>query len=165
LSELVPPPPAISSGRTKWIALGALAVAGIAFFAIASGGIGRNLVYYWGPAEVAKAGEKAVGATIRLGGQVAPGTVKYSADSSSLTFEVRDAKAVVKVHSSGVPPQMFRENVGVVVEGTMTAGGVFESNRLMVSHDNEYRPPKAGSDVATADLMKSTSGLEKPESR
>jgi cytochrome c-type biogenesis protein CcmE len=163
MSDLVPPPPAIAGGRSKWFALGALALAAVAFFAIATGGIGKNLVYYWGPTDLANAGERAVGATIRLGGQVAPGSVKYGADSSSLTFEVRDPRAVVKVHSTGVPPQMFRENVGVVVEGTMTAGGVFESSRLMVSHDNEYRAPKAGEDVRTADLMKSTADLPKAE--
>ena len=56
--------------RTKWFALGALAVAGAAFAIITAGGIGENLVYYWGPAELHAAGEKAVGATIRLGGKV-----------------------------------------------------------------------------------------------
>jgi cytochrome c-type biogenesis protein CcmE len=36
---------------------------------------------------------------------------------------------------------MFRENIGVVVEGTMVDGGYFQSNRLMVSHNNEYKAP------------------------
>ena len=35
---------------------------------ITVGGIGKNLVYYWGPTELHAAGDKAVGATIRLGG-------------------------------------------------------------------------------------------------
>ena len=43
--------------------------------------------------------------------------------------------------TKSVPPQMFREGIGVVVEGTMTQAGHFESQRLMVSHDNEYRAP------------------------
>ena len=63
--------PRLSGSRTKWIALGALAVAGAAFALLAAGGIGENLVYYWGPAELVSAGSKAYGATIRLGGQVA----------------------------------------------------------------------------------------------
>ena len=41
--------------------------------------------------------------------------------ASELEFDVSDGKAVVHVRSSGVPPQMFREGIGVVVEGTMTA--------------------------------------------
>ena len=50
----------------------------------------------------------------------------------------------VVVHSRETPPQMFRDNIGVVVEGTYSSSGVFESNRLMVNHSNEYRPPAEG---------------------
>ena len=154
-----PSKPLLPASKSRWFALGAIAIAGTAFFAIASGGIGKNLVYYWGPTELVKAGHRAEGATIRLGGQVVGGSVHFNAGSSSLDFEVRDTKEKVRVHSQGVPPQMFRENVGVVVEGTMTPEGVFDSSRLMVSHDNQYKAPKAGQDVKTADLMTTTSGL------
>jgi len=50
----------------------------------------------------------------------------------------------VLVSSTEVPPQMFREGIGVVVEGTYDRSGVFTSHRLMVNHSNEYRPPKPG---------------------
>jgi cytochrome c-type biogenesis protein CcmE len=158
--ELPPLKPLLPASRTRWFAVGALAIAAVSFLAIASGGIGKNLVYYWGPTELKAAGAKAQGATIRLGGQVAPGTIKFSEDTSSLTFDVHDLKATVSVHSQGVPPQMFRENIGVVVEGTVAPNGVFECSRLMVSHDNQYRAPKPGEDVKVSDLMTSTTGLK-----
>ncbi len=41
---------------------------------------------------------------------------------------------------------MFREGIGVVVEGTFDATQVFKTNRLMINHSNEYRPPKPGED-------------------
>lgn len=147
--------------KTKYFAIAALAVAGAAFLAITAGGIGENLVYYWGPTELQQAGRKAVGATIRLGGQVAKGSIVQKPGVSSLEFDVVDGRSSVHVKSAGVPPQMFREGIGVVVEGTMTTSGHFESKRLMVSHGNEYRAPddpKAGVDVER--LMKSTKGLE-----
>ena len=50
------------------------------------------------------------------------------------------------VRSTEVPPQMFREGIGVVVEGTFDKTQVFSSNRLMVNHSNEYRAPKPGED-------------------
>ena len=151
----------MKTGSKKYFAIGALLVAGAAFVAITAGGIGQNLVYYWGPSELRAAGSKAVGATIRLGGQVAKGSIVQQQGVSALEFDVTDGKATVHVKSAGVPPQMFREEIGVVVEGTFTKAGHFESRRLMVSHGNEYRAPddpKAG--VSVERLMKSTKGLD-----
>ncbi|MGH9456862.1 MAG: cytochrome c maturation protein CcmE [Thermoanaerobaculia bacterium] len=139
----------------RWYAAGALAVAAAAFVVITAGGIGENLVYYWGPAELKEAGEKAVGATIRLGGQVVAGSITGSGGPSSLAFDVTDGKEIVHVRASGVPPQLFREGIGVVVEGTMTREGYFAGKRLMVSHDNEYRAPREGEGVDTEKLIRS----------
>ena len=147
------------TNRNRWIAVAAVAVAAIGFFVITMGGIGENLVYYWGPSEIHQAGDKAVGATIRLGGQVAPNSIKLASASSNLEFDVTDGKASVHVKSTGVPPQMFREGIGVVVEGTMTKSGWFESERLMVSHGNEYKAPTEGEPTDVKELMKTTEGL------
>jgi len=146
--------------QARWFALGALGLAGVAFAIITAGGIGENLVYYWGPAELRAAGDKALGATIRLGGQVAKGSVQYGEGASALEFDVGDGKALVHVRSRGVPPQMFREGIGVVVEGTLTRAGHFESQRLMVSHNNEYRAPGDAYQGDMQKLMSTTSGLE-----
>lgn len=148
------------SGKTRYFAIGALFVAGAAFVAITAGGIGQNLVYYWGPTELRQAGKKAVGATIRLGGQVAKGSVVQKPGVSALEFDVVDGNASVHVKSSGVPPQMFREGIGVVVEGTLTKSGDFECKRLMVSHGNEYRSPDDPKRIDVKKLMQSTTGLE-----
>jgi cytochrome c-type biogenesis protein CcmE len=145
--------------RNRWFAVAALAVAAAAFAVITVGGIGENLVYYWGPTELHAAGDKAVGATIRLGGQVAPGSVEYK-EGSALEFDVADGRSKVRVRSTGVPPQMFREGIGVVVEGTMNRTGQFECQRLMVSHGNEYRAPGEGEKPDTRKLMETTQGLE-----
>jgi cytochrome c-type biogenesis protein CcmE len=39
---------------------------------------------------------------------------------------------------------MFRDGIGVIVEGRMTRAGIFESTNLMVKHSNEYRAPPEG---------------------
>lgn len=143
--------------RNRLAAMGAVGIALVAFLVITASGIGENLVYYWGPTELREAGKRAVGATIRLGGQVAPGSIVQ--DGSTLQFRVTDGRNVVAVRSSGVPPQMFREGIGVVVEGTMTDAGVFTSDRLMVSHDNEYRAPDDPAAADTRQLIESTEGI------
>lgn len=145
--------------RSRLFLIIALGVAAIAFGIIATTGISRNLVYYWSPTDITHAGDKAYGATIRLGGQVAPGSIRMG--NGSLTdFDVTDRKTTVHVKASGIPPQMFREGIGVVVEGTMVRDGYFQSDRLMVSHNNEYRAPKEGEAINAKSLIKSTKGLE-----
>ena len=145
--------------RGRIFAVVALLVAGGALVAITAGGIGENLVYYWSPSDLRNAGNKAYGATIRLGGQVAQNSVVMGTGASQLSFDVVDGKARVPVRSTGVPPQMFREGIGVVVEGTMTRAGHFECSRLMVSHSNEYQAPSGKDPVDTKNLMKTTEGL------
>jgi len=134
--------------RNRLIAVGALLVAGAGLAFVAFGNIGENLVYYWSPAEMVSQGEKAYGPTIRLGGVVKPGSIQWNAEHTTLHFQVandhKPEAVAVTVRSTEVPPQMFREGIGVVVEGTYDKSQVFSSNRLMVNHSNEYRAPKPG---------------------
>lgn len=136
------------ANRNRLIAVGALVVAATGLGLVAYGNMGQSLVYYWSPSEMMSQGEKAYHATIRLGGIVQKGSLDWNAQHTQLAFRVADNKEPgapsVKVVSTEVPPQMFREGIGVVVEGTYDKSGVFTSNRLMVNHSNEYRPPKPG---------------------
>ena len=145
--------------KSRWFMLGAFVVAGAAFTVIAASGINKNLVYYWTPADLHANGDKAYGATIRLGGMVAKNSIR-NIGGSAVEFDVKDATHVVHVKTSTVPPQMFRENIGVVVEGTMVKGGYFQSNRLMVSHNNEYKAPEAGHPVDRKELERMMKSVE-----
>jgi len=165
MSDMTAPVSATAQMRrkTRLFMIAAFAVAAVAFIVIAWGGINKNLVYYWTPTDLHAAGNKAYGATIRLGGMVTPGSIRNRSGVSGLEFDVHDATGLVHVKSSGVPPQMFRENIGVVVEGTMTKGGYFQCNRLMVSHNNEYKAPKSGHPIDKKELerlMRTTEGLD-----
>jgi cytochrome c-type biogenesis protein CcmE len=143
-------------GKRRRLTFVALGVAALAILALSLGGIGQNLVYYWGPSELQAAGDKAIGATIRLGGLVADGSIRRASGASGVEFDVVDRQgALTHVKCSGVPPQMFRERIGVVVEGTLSRAGHFEGHRLMVSHGNEYRAPSEGEQAAIDELMRS----------
>jgi cytochrome c-type biogenesis protein CcmE len=141
--------------RRVFITLVALIVAGGVLTYLAFGGLGENLVYYWSPTELNASGDQAVGASIRLGGLVQPGSIEREADGLTLRFAVTDGQESVRVAAETVPPAMFRENIGVVVEGTMRDDGWFETRRLMVKHDNEYAAPGEYDDVDMQELMKS----------
>jgi cytochrome c-type biogenesis protein CcmE len=108
------------------------------------GGVGDNLVYFLTPAELLAKGAAGFDTPIRLGGMVVPNSVQWNADALDLRFRLTDGNGSVPVHAKGAPPQMFRGNIGVVVEGRYGRSGVFESQNLMVKHSNEYHPPKPG---------------------
>ena len=133
--------------RNRLLALGALAAAGATLLFLTQSSLGENLVYYWTPSEMLAQGGKAVGPTIRLGGVVEGGSIRW--DGHTLHFRVCDSESVpqktcVPVQASQVPPQMFREHIGVVIEGTLSKNTTFSSKRLMVNHSNEYQAPTAG---------------------
>ncbi len=107
-------------------------------------GIGNNLVYFLTPTELVAKGAKAYDTPVRLGGQVAPGSVQWDKDALDLRFTITDGAKSLEVHSKGAPPTMFRPGIGVVVEGRFTKAGIFESHSLMVKHSNEYHPPTEG---------------------
>lgn len=141
--------------RRLVLAIAAVAITAAVLAFLAFGGIGENLVYYWSPSELEVAGNEAVGATIRLGGLVEPGSVERSPDGLTLKFAVTDGGSSVPIVTSSVPPAMFREGVGVVVEGTIRKDGSFETNRLLVKHDNQYRAPGEGEEMEIEALMES----------
>ena len=124
-------------------ALAALSVAGGALWYISSGDLGENLVYYWSPTELME--KDAAGATVRLGGLVQPGTLEWDREAQTARFVVSDGRTQVPVNCKGNPPQMFREGIGVVVEGELGTDGVFTTERVMVKHSNEYQAPEDGS--------------------
>ena len=132
--------------KRRMALLGTLAVAAGVLGAVALGGIGENLVYYWGPAEIRAAGAEAVGAEIRLGGVVEAGP-DWNAETQELRFSVNDKGVSIAVEADGAPPDMFREGIGVVVEGTVTTEGVFVADRVLVKHSNEYKVPEDGAEL------------------
>jgi cytochrome c-type biogenesis protein CcmE len=131
------------SGRATGAIVGA-AVVLLAFGYLIWGGIGENLVYFLTPTELLAKGNSVVDAPVRLGGMVEANTIEWNADSRELKFKLTDGDSAVRVLSVGVPPQMFSDGQGVVVEGVYHHDGVFRSNKLMIKHSNEYRAPPPG---------------------
>ena len=132
-----------SRARHAALAAGLVVILG-GFGYLLYGGIGENLVYFLTPKELLAKGDKAFDAPVRLGGQVVPGSVTWDAQALDLRFRITDGAQTVAVRSRGAPPQMFRDGIGVVVEGRFSRAGVFESTNLMVKHSNEYRAPHEG---------------------
>jgi len=131
--------------RSKAPVIGALAVIAVVFGWLIWGGLDQNVVYFLEPHELIARGGDAVDKPVRIGGLVKPGTVKWDAAANDLRFEITDTTStIIRVRSSGTPPQMFRDGQGVVVEGRLGADTLFAATTLIIKHSNEYRAPKAG---------------------
>ncbi len=138
---LIEPKP--GRGRRVMLVVGMAAILS-GFGWLLYGGIGENLVYFLTPTELHAKGATAYEAPVRLGGMVKAGSVSWNAETLDLQFDLTDGAREMRVHSRGAPPQMFRDSIGVIVEGRLTRDDVFESTNLMVKHSNEYRAPEHG---------------------
>ncbi|GMV09217.1 MAG TPA: cytochrome c maturation protein CcmE [Gemmatimonadaceae bacterium] len=136
------------SGNVEGRKRAAMVVAAVivlgAFGYLMYGGLDKNVVFFLTPQELLAKGTEVVDVPVRLGGMVAPGSVKWNAETLDLRFQLSDGVKTVEVHSKGAPPQMFRDGMGVVCEGRFGKDGVFESTNLMIKHSEEYHPPKPG---------------------
>lgn len=137
-----PPEPMLPPRRRPWgiAVLVAVVLVVIGFLAFSS--IGNALLYYLTPTELLDRGEAAIGETVRLGGQVAPGSV--SGPATDLRFTLTDGTSDIPVHSTVAPTRSFREGSGAVVEGSLGADGVFEATQVIVKHDENYEAPAPG---------------------
>ncbi len=100
--------------KKVWGAVGVVAVVGAVAMLLA-GGLKDGVVYFLTPGEVVAQGTDAVDRPLRLGGQVKPGSVEWDAEALDLRFVVQDSVGEVPVASTGAPPAMFRDGIGVVV--------------------------------------------------
>ena len=121
------------------VALGGIAGAGV----LAASALRDEAAYFRTPAEV-KAGKAEVGEAMRLGGMGAAGSIKRQSDGVTIRFVATDGKASIPVQFTGIVPDLFAENAGMVADGRMRADGTFVADRILAKHDERYMPPQMG---------------------
>lgn len=125
----------------KWVIGGTVivgAIVGMSFLTL-----NENLVYFFTPSEAFAKASELDGQVIKVGGMIKGGSVQWKPETLSLNFVISDLKGhEIAVAHTGTPPDMFKENQGVVVEGRLTEGGkAMISRNLMVKHSEEYKRP------------------------
>jgi cytochrome c-type biogenesis protein CcmE len=85
------------------------------------------------------------GYRIKLGGMVKNGSIKR--DGTIIRFLVTDFIKEVPVTFEGVPPDLFKEDSGVVILGYFL-NGMFEAEEIFAKHDENYMPPELAIDEA-----------------
>lgn len=127
------------TGRRRRILLGA-AVIVLALGALVMTGVRQSAVYFVTPSEL-MAQDRQAGRAYRLGGMVVQGSLRQDVATREQRFLVTDGRASVPVYHRGIPPDLFAEGRGAVVEGTVAADGTFQASTIMAKHSEEYRAP------------------------
>ena len=99
----------------------------------------ENVVYFLSPTEVKNLNELTQD-KIRIGGMVKENSINIS--SEKINFVITDFKNEINVVYSGLIPNLFQENKGVVAEGFLEDKNYFKAEKILAKHDENYMPPK-----------------------
>lgn len=131
--------------------IGCFSAAGLAFTAFQD-----NLLFFYSPADVAERGI-ATGQRFRLGGLVEDGSIdRHPTDSLATRFTVVDGAGRLTVAYTGILPDLFREGQGVIAEGALGPGGVFQAETILARHDENYMPKEVADALKERGLLKPT---------
>ena len=103
-----------------------------------------NIVFFYSPTEIQqKISIKEINemSKLRLGGMVKESSIKQLNDGS-INFVITDFNKEMIVFYKGIIPDLFKEEQGVIAEGSVNKEGVFIANSILAKHDENYMPPE-----------------------
>lgn len=121
------------------LSIGLLSIAALLFLSA----MRDNIVFFHTPTDLAT-GKAGQGKHIRIGGLVEKGSIKRHANGLEVTFRVTDGNRTLPVHYTGILPDLFREEQGVVAEGKLSQE-TFEASTILAKHDENYMPREVSS--------------------
>ena len=139
-----PPPPRATPVRSRRkrraIIAGAVCVAAIVAIVVLAVALSENVVFFRTVSEAVQHRKNEQGDRLRVAGAVVPGTIAET--TKGVQFEITDGKATIPIVQTGDAPSLFKEGAPVVCEGRWSHGAAFDSDRILIKHGNEYKPPK-----------------------
>jgi cytochrome c-type biogenesis protein CcmE len=127
----------MSRKKRRLVLIGAaLAILSLAAF-LTLGALRESIVFFVTPSELAAKPAEA-GKRLRIGGLVKENSLVR--EGLSARFDVTDGRASFPVTYRGILPDLFREQQGVVAEGSFDATGIFRADTVLAKHDERYMP-------------------------
>lgn len=127
--------------RPRPATLVGLLLVGAAFVALVAISLTSAIVYYVTPTELAAERPRGF---VRLYGIVEPGSVRWQAETASLSFRITDGTTTMTVTSRSVPTGLFRDGIGVVLAGRLSGPDAFSADEILVKHSEVYAPLRPG---------------------
>ena len=123
--------------RVTFLFLSFISIILIVYLVIKS--LEENVVYFKSPTEITKLKE-ITKKKVRNGGMGKKDSIKINFDE--VNFIITDFKNEINVSFSGVVPNLFGEEKGVVAEGFIKDRKYFVANKILAKHDENYMPPE-----------------------
>lgn len=117
------------------VLMGLAITIGLALYALR-----QNIDLFYSPDQVVT-GVAPVGAQMRVGGLVVPGSVKRDPATLDVQFDLTDGKGTFTVYYHGILPDLFREGQGIVANGRLESPHAFRATEVLAKHDSTYMPP------------------------
>lgn len=143
-TDTLPPPapttpPRRSRAKRRAVIAAAVCVAAIIAIVVLAVVLSKNVVYFRTVSEAVAQRADEGDNRLRVAGEVVPGTIAET--PQGVRFDVTDGKATIPVVHRGDPPELFKGGAPVVCEGRWSSGAAFDSDRILIKHGNEYKPP------------------------
>lgn len=102
-------------------------------------GIKETSVYYLTVTEAKASSVMKSGEDFRMEGHVEAGTISIADDNLGARFHIKDDSNFIPVAYRGTIPDMFSDDIDVVVQGYYDVkGGVFRAHTLLTSCPSKY---------------------------
>tara|TARA_B100001123_G_scaffold199748_1_gene226985 strand:- start:3046 stop:3468 length:423 start_codon:yes stop_codon:yes gene_type:complete len=98
-----------------------------------------NVVYFKSPTEIKNLTEISA-KKIRVGGVVKKDSITIN--QKEVNFIITDFKNELIVSFSGLVPNLFEEEKGVVAEGILEDRNYLRAVKILAKHDENYMPPE-----------------------
>ena len=124
--------------RRRWLPMLVIGVVLVAIGLFVYRGLSDAALYFRNADEAVAQRDSLGDRRFRLQGTVVDDPVRTG---ETVDFQVTYNDVTVDVEHQGDPPELFRPGIPVVLEGHW-AGQVFDSDRILIKHDEEYQSKK-----------------------
>lgn len=138
--DLSPVEPPATRSRRRWRSVVVLGLVGAAIVALLSQGLLSNLNYFQTVQQAMRDRSTLGTSTFRLEGVVQTGSILRTARGANFFLDGTTTDEV-RVVESGSPPQLFQNDIPVVVDGHFASvhSNVFYADQIVVAHSSSYK--------------------------
>jgi cytochrome c-type biogenesis protein CcmE len=98
----------------------------------------QNINLFYTPTQILN-NEAPLGKRIRVGGMVQKGSLTRQ-ESLRVQFDVTDFFHQITIRYTGILPDLFREDQGIVAMGYLDVNKIFVADEILAKHDENYMP-------------------------